>query len=504
MLPLILSASLLISPAVAASRNGGLTIRGDGFIRSSVSAHAGVAPKLRHKRQDAVSVTNQKTGTSYTVDIEVGTPAQSITVILDTGSPDLWVNPVCQTSGQESYCAQFSQFDYTQSSTIQDTGYADVLSYGKGNVTIEYVTDMVTIGSAKIKDQIFGIGLDSYDIPMGILGLSPPVNPANAYPYVLDTMATQGLIKSRAFSLDLRSVDDPNGSIVFGGVDTGKYIGALEKMPMLDPAQTPSGADRYWITMTGIGITLPDGTSQTSDPIEVPVFLDSGGTLSRLPTAIFQAIGGAFPGAQYDPSSGFFVADCSVANETGSVDFIFNSKVISVPYGDFIWETSGGCVVGVLPDDTEPVLGDSFLRAAYVVYDQDNRNLHLAQAANCGTNLVAIGSGVNAVPSSTGACTGSSPSVTAGGGGGLDATATRAPTNVITGSSPGITSVGFGPGPVASRVSVSAGGLTSRPTGTGSSAEPSATKKSAAASSVTIGYGALVALCVVNLAAWAL
>lgn len=69
-----------------------------------------------------------------------------MTLILDTGSPDLWVNPQCETSGQAKYCNSFPQFDYTKSKTIKDTGAADILSYGKGNVTIEYVTDDVTIG----------------------------------------------------------------------------------------------------------------------------------------------------------------------------------------------------------------------------------------------------------------------------------------------------------------------------------------------------------------------
>lgn len=54
----------------------------------------------------------------------------------------------------------------------------------------------------------------------------------------------------------------------------------------------------------------------------------------------------------------------------------------------------------------EPVLGDSFLRAAYVVYDQDNANLHLAQAEDCGEDIIPIESGSDAVPSSTGQCTG--------------------------------------------------------------------------------------------------
>jgi len=256
-------------------------------------------------------------------------------------------------------------------------------------------------------------------------------------------MKSQGVIKSRAFSLDLRGVTEPEGAIIFGGLDTGKFVGKLEKLPMVSPSRIKSGADRYWIVLTGVGITLPDGTSDRSGEIEITVFPDSGGTLSRLPTPIFQAFGETFPTAQFDPSSGFYVVDCEVASQSGSVDFYFNTKRIAVSYADFIWQVSGLCVLGVLPDDDEPVLGDSFLRAAYVVHDQDNRNLHLAQAADCGSKIVSIGSGANAVPSVTGDCT-AVPSATKIGAG-FDATSTRKPTNIFTGSSPDVTDVGPGP-----------------------------------------------------------
>lgn len=49
-------------------------------------------------------------------------------------------------------------------------------------------------------------------------------------------------------------------------------------------------------------------------------------------------------------------------------------------------------------------MGDTFLRAAYVVYDWNNRNVWLANNEDCGSNLVAIGSGPNAVPSLVGEC----------------------------------------------------------------------------------------------------
>jgi hypothetical protein len=93
-----------------------------------------------------VGLRNHNDGTLYTIDLLIGTPGQPVTVIIDTGSSDLWVNPVCETSGQPSFCSSFPQYDYTASSTLQDTGAADMLSYGKGNVTLEYVTDLVSIG----------------------------------------------------------------------------------------------------------------------------------------------------------------------------------------------------------------------------------------------------------------------------------------------------------------------------------------------------------------------
>lgn len=121
------------------------------IIRAPIAAHNGDAVatgwgKWRAKRQDAVGIRNQQLGTAYTVDLEIGTPPQNVTVMVDTGSANLWVNPECDSSGQESYCEEFAQFDYTKSSTITDTGVQEDLSYGKGEVIIEYVTDKVTFG----------------------------------------------------------------------------------------------------------------------------------------------------------------------------------------------------------------------------------------------------------------------------------------------------------------------------------------------------------------------
>lgn len=167
-------------------------------------------------------------------------------------------------------------------------------------------------------------------------------------------MVEQGLIDSRAFSLDLRDVDSPDGSVIFGGVDTGKFVGELQKCPILDPLDTPSGADRYWIYLTGLGMTLSSGESGLVAEGELAVFLDSGGTMTRLPTEVFQAVGAVFPGAEYDSESGYFVVDCDIGDSSGSVDFVFGEKIISVAFDDFIWRVPSvedTCVLGVVADD---------------------------------------------------------------------------------------------------------------------------------------------------------
>jgi hypothetical protein len=145
MLRAIFAASLLAPAVAAAAEPGRIVARGDGIIRSPVRPIAGPGSNLRG-RQNEVEVLNQRDGTRYGVEIEVGTPPQKLTLILDTGSPTTWINPVCATSNLPSDCRQFAQFDYEKSTSINVTDYVDVLRYGIGNATIQYVYETLTIG----------------------------------------------------------------------------------------------------------------------------------------------------------------------------------------------------------------------------------------------------------------------------------------------------------------------------------------------------------------------
>ncbi|OAQ85755.1 peptidase A1 [Purpureocillium lilacinum] len=380
-----------------------------GLIRYPISVSKGAESKNRVvRRQNDVGLKAQKTGFFYTIEIQIGTPPQPVSVNFDTGSSELWVNPVCSKSTDPKFCESFGRFNGSQ--TYTDLHRNGSIRYGTGRADLEYGYDYIQIGSAKISQQMFGVAYDSDFAVTGILGAGPSLNGwDSAYPYVIDNLATQGFTNSRAFSLDIRSIESNRGSVVFGGIDTKKFSGHLEKRPIIPAAQSPDGQTRYWVYLDGITVSKPDGTNVTvfDKPNSQPVLLDSGYTVSALPKEIFNEILKAFPEAT-PPQSGsdLYQVPCDIGKSKGHVNFKFGETLINVPYNDFIWQQPQNnlCVLGVTTDGGFPVLGDTFLRAAYVVYDWDNRNIHLANNEDCGSKLVAIGKGPNAVPSLEGEC----------------------------------------------------------------------------------------------------
>ncbi|GAO16866.1 uncharacterized protein UV8b_06873 [Ustilaginoidea virens] len=382
-----------------------------GLIRYPITVTPGAPHKNSFlRRQVDVAVRPEQSAFFYSIELQFGTPPQPVSVNFDTGSAELWINPVCKKSNDAAFCEKLGRFNGSQ--TYVDLKFANRINYGSGYAQLEYGYDYVQIGSARIAQQIFGVATDSEFTVTGVFGAGPePKGWSNDYPMVLDNMVTQGLIKSRTFSLDIRSIGSARGSVVFGGLDTKKFSGRLEKRPIIPADKSPDGYTRYWVYLDGISLTPGDGSSVVVfDQVNgQPVLMDSGYTVSSLPTKYFDKIKDAFPGVTAPPKgddSGMYRVPCNVGDENATVNFKFGKTEINVPYRDFIWkqEKDGSCVLGVVPDDKFPVLGDTFLRAAYVVYDQENRNIFVANNEDCGSSLLAIGTGADAVPSIEGDC----------------------------------------------------------------------------------------------------
>lgn len=431
-------------PAMAVALDTSV-IQEPGLIRFPVTATQGssIFGTLAKRQVDTASF-GARSGTLYTINVVLGTPGQTVPVQFDTGSSEMWVNPTCSQASNMAFCLAQPRFTYSNS--LVDFGVTGAVTYPTGGyANFQYIGDFVRIGPATITQQIFGAGYSTKTRVVGVLGAAPDLGGwISPYPFVIDSMAQQGLINSRAFSMNLRGFDSASGSVIFGGIDTKKYTGSLLKTPVVTAAQSPDGFTRWYVRVSGIKVNQPDGTvvdvyTVPAGGLGQPFLLGSGYTLSALPTAIFNNLVAAFPSTQYVPSTGLYTVDCLDPGEGGSVDFIFsagaNSKTISVRYYDFVWhnpDTPNTCVLGAFADPF-PVLGDTFLRSAYVVFDHDNRNVHLAQSAECGTNLVAIGQGTNAVPSLEGGC---SPPVTSTTSTAPPTTSTSAPPDSTTSTEP--------------------------------------------------------------------
>jgi hypothetical protein len=81
--------------------------------------------------------------------VSIGTPPQPVSVALDTGSSDTWVDPTCSTSGPQSsidLCNSFPVYNPTDSSTAIDIGLSMSLAYGLGTAEGEYFTDNFLVG----------------------------------------------------------------------------------------------------------------------------------------------------------------------------------------------------------------------------------------------------------------------------------------------------------------------------------------------------------------------
>lgn len=366
--------------------------------------------------------------------VNLGNPPQTVTVLVDTGSSELWVNPDCRTarsSDQAQQCVKFGRYDPDKSTTPALGPFGqEELNYGDPTDTstqtsalIYYYADVVALGGAKIKNQTFGVVARSKGQSQGILGLAPDLKGGfdtdQPYPLVLSSMAEQGVIASRVFSLDLRHADSDYGAVVYGGVDRSKFIGALEKRPMVKGI---GGEYRLAVELSTVGITNSKGQSSNFkvQGQDANVMLDSGSTVSRMHAAVARPLLDALD-AQSD-GEGYYQVPCSLKNVGGSVDFGFGNKVVRIPLKDFIVDLgsdSSMCFVGLVLTTDQQILGDTVLRAGYFVFDWDNQQVHVAQAANCGDNdIVAVGSGKDSVPSSTGNCkesdavfTGGAPSV---------------------------------------------------------------------------------------------
>jgi len=377
------------------------------------------------KRSGTLLETLDNEATLYFANVTLGTPAQNLRLDIDTGSSDLWTNSVtsglCQEYPQD--CAASGTYDANKSTTYSYVNSDFNIQYADGSAAQgDYAMDTLGIGGALISDVQFGIGYNSSSA-QGILGVGYAANEASipitgkSYNNVPEVLVNAKVINTLAYSLWLNDLDANEGSILFGGVDSDKYQGTLATLPII---QEQGVYREFIVALTSLTAAGQDVFNNSP----IPVLLDSGSSLSYLPTSYAEAIFEVFS-AEYDSAAGAAVVDCNLMNTADTVDFSFSGKTISVSMSELVLidEVRRGqaiCILGISDaGDTTAVLGDTFLRSAYVVYDLGNNQISLAQTDfnSTSSNIQEISSGNDGVPGASTIATAVATLAVASGGG---------------------------------------------------------------------------------------
>ncbi|KAH9001074.1 acid protease [Lactarius akahatsu] len=353
---------------------------------------------LRRAQTTDIRITNQGADFSYFAQVNVGTPAQSFNLILDTGSSDLWfATTVCASCPSGT-----PEFDPSKSTSLQTGTDPISLKYGSGSAAGIIARDTITMGPFTVDQQIFVAVTDITSglikgALAGIMGLAfQGIASTDALPF-WQALVNDNLFPNPEFSFFItRFVDDasakdeePGGVLTLGGTNTTLYQGDIDFRSFTSPIKGGS----FWlqtvtgVTVNGKSVSLPSGDLAVAA-------IDTGTTLIGGPTAAVNAVWAAVPGAV-----------ALGGNLAGSFAFPCKTDLaISLSFGGPSWPISladmnlgtvgnGRCLgaifditqgTNVTPGEGNPawIIGDTFLKNVYSVFRASPPAVGFAQLSN--------------------------------------------------------------------------------------------------------------------------
>ncbi|KAJ5989447.1 hypothetical protein N7481_004657 [Penicillium waksmanii] len=313
----------------------------------------------------------------YFSEIEIGTPPQTFKVVLDTGSSNLWV-PSSECSSIA--CFLHSKYDSSSSSTYKKNGTEFAIKYGSGSLSGFVSQDTLKIGDLSVEKQDFAEATEEPGLAFafgrfdGILGLGYDTISVNKMVPPVYNMLNQGLLDEPVFAFYLGDAnkEGDNSEATFGGVDKDHYTGELVKIPLRRKA--------YWEVDLD-AITFGDSTAELDN---TGVILDTGTSLIALPSTLAELLNKEI-GAKKS-FTGQYTVECSARDSLPQLTFTLSGHNFTIGPYDYILEVQGSCISSFMgmdfPEPMGPlaILGDSFLRQWYSVYDLGNNAVGLAKS----------------------------------------------------------------------------------------------------------------------------
>lgn len=308
--------------------------------------------------------------------IGLGTPPQDFKVVMDTGSSNLWVpGSECGSIA----CYLHSKYDASSSSSYKKNGSEFGIRYGSGEVSGYISEDTLRIGDLKVKKQLFGEATNEPGLAFafgrfdGILGLGYDTISVNHIPPPFYNMIDQGLLDEPLFAFYLGDTAKGTDSVCsFGGIDKSAYSGKMIKLPLRRKA--------YW----EVNLDSITFGKEVADMEGTGAILDTGTSLIAMPTDYAELLN-----KQIGAKKGFngqYTVECSKRDSLPDLTFTLSGYNFTITAYDYILEVQGSCISSFqgidLGGNIGPlfILGDSFLRRWYSVYNLGDNTVGLAKA----------------------------------------------------------------------------------------------------------------------------
>ncbi|EPR62645.1 aspartyl proteinase (eimepsin), putative [Toxoplasma gondii ME49] len=369
------------------------------FISRLLEHHGALATGKHDAAQKAHQELLNFHNSQYFGEIQVGTPPVSFIVVFDTGSSNLWIPASeCKQGG----CVPHTRFDPKTSSTYLpiNAGAGEpaiaFIQYGTGACVLRMAKDTVSIGGIRVQNQTLGLALQESvhpfaDLPFdGLVGLGfPDVAgeeglPPDALPLV-DSMMKQKLLKRNAFAVYMSEDLNQPGEITFGSVN---------------PRHTFEGHKPQWFPVISLdywevgvhGLRLNRKSLGFCERTRCKAAVDTGSSLITGPSKVINPLLKSLNVAE----------DCSNKGNLPTVTFILEDtagRLVKFPLkpSDYLVEEvdSQGrlvtCVAGFIPMDVPAprgplfVLGNSFIRKFYTIFDRDHMMVGFMRANHNGS-----------------------------------------------------------------------------------------------------------------------
>ncbi|KAK7882900.1 hypothetical protein WMY93_029074 [Mugilogobius chulae] len=330
---------------------------------------------------DLVNNLQGDSGRGYYIEMAIGTPAQTVNILVDTGSSNFAV-----AAASHPFITHY--FNTELSSTYVSTGRTVVVRYTQGNWEGELGIDHVSIPKGPNGTIIINIAAilssEGFFLPginwQGILGLAYPTlaRPDSSVEPFFNSVVKQLGIPD-VFSLQMCgagrsatiSTEPLGGSLIMGGIEPSLYRGVVWYTPIIEEWY-------YQVEVLKLEVGDQNLDLDCKEYNMDKAIVDSGTTLLRLPVNVFTAVVNAITRSSMiqDFSSGFW---------DGTKLPSFRITILPQLYIQPVTDVDGtlDCFrFGVSSSANGLVIGATVMEGFYVVFDRAQQRLGFA-LSNC-------------------------------------------------------------------------------------------------------------------------